>query len=157
MGEAEATKSAATPGTARAEEQRAPATPAEMALGWLLGFVGWVVPGLGHLLLKKFDRAVVFFFSISAMAGLGLAMGAKIYAPSLDRSQGLFVLLLHLLGFLGDLGAGGFYFAARWAQLGENYMPRALGDYGTVFFLCAGLLNLLTALDAYDIAVGKKE
>jgi len=157
MGEAEATKSAATPGTARPDEQRAPATPAEMALGWLLGFIGWVVPGLGHLLLKKFDRAAVFFFSISAMAGLGLAMGAKIYAPSLDRSQGLFVLLLHLLGFLGDLGAGGFYFAARWAQLGENYMPRALGDYGTVFFLCAGLLNLLTALDAYDIAVGKKE
>ena len=156
MGEAEATKSAARPGTARSDEQRAPATPAEMAWGWLLGVLGWAVPGLGHLLLKKFDRAVVFFFSISAMSGLGLAMGAKIYAPSLDRSQGLFVLLLHLLGFLGDLGAGGFYFAARWAQLGENYLPRALGDYGTVFFLCAGLLNLLTALDAYDIAVGKK-
>ncbi|MGH9788420.1 MAG: DUF6677 family protein [Candidatus Acidiferrales bacterium] len=157
MGEAEATKTAAAPGPARSEEQRAPATPAEMAWGWLLGFVGWVVPGLGHLLLRKFDRAVVFFFSISAMAGLGLAMGAKIYAPSLDRSQGLFVMLLHLLGFLGDLGAGGYYFAARAAELGEQYMPRALGDYGTVFFLCAGLLNLLTALDAYDIAVEKKD
>lgn len=157
MGEAEATKAAATPGTARSEEQRAPATPAEMAWGWLLGVLGWAVPGLGHLLLKKFDRAVVFFFSVSVMAGLGLAMGAKIYAPSLDRSQGMFVTLLHLLGFLGDLGAGAFYFAARWAALGENYMPRALGDYGTVFFLCAGLLNLLTALDAYDIAVGKKD
>lgn len=157
MGEAEATKSAATPETARSEEQRAPATPGEVAQGVLLGVLGWVVPGLGHALQAKVDRAVVFFISIGAMAGLGLAMGAKIYAPSLDRSQGLFVMLLHLLGFLGDLGAGGLYFAARWAELGENYMPRALGDYGTVFFLCAGLLNLLTALDAYDIAVGKKD
>jgi len=157
MGEAEATKTATASAAAQAIEERAPATPGQMAMGWLLGALGWAVPGLGHLLLKKFDRAVVFFFSVSAMAGLGLAMGAKIYAPSFDRSQGMFVLLLHLLGFLGDLGAGAFYFAARWAALGEDYMPRALGDYGTVFFLCAGLLNLLTALDAYDIAVGKKE
>lgn len=157
MGEAEATKTAATPGTAQPEDQRAPATPGEMAQGVLLGVLGWALPGLGHALQGKMDRAVVFFFSITAMAGLGLAMGAKLYVPSLDRSQGLFVLLLHLLGFIGDLGAGGYYFAARWAQLGESYMPRALGDYGTVFFLCAGLLNVLTALDAYDIAVGKKE
>jgi hypothetical protein len=91
------------------------------------------------------------------MGALGLAMGAKLYVFSLDRSQGLFVLVLHLLGFLGDLGAGSYYFLARWIGLGENYLPRALGDYGTVFFLCAGLLNLLTALDAYDIAVGKKD
>jgi len=156
MGEAEA-KTTATPGTARPSEARAPATPAEVARGVLMGGLGWVLPGLGHLLLQKFDRAAVFFFSVTAMAGLGLAMGAKLYPLSFDRSQGMFVLLLHLLGFLGDLGAGGYYLAARWAGLGENYMPRALGDYGTVFFLCAGLLNLLTALDAYDIAVGKKE
>ncbi len=157
MGEAEATKTTAAPQAARSREERDPATPGEMALGWLLGFLGWAVPGLGHLLLKKFDRALVFFFSITTMGGLGLAMGAKIYAPSLDRSQGMFVLVLHLLGFVGDLGAGAYYFFARWAGLGENYLPRALGDYGTVFFLCAGLLNLLTALDAYDIAVGKKD
>jgi hypothetical protein len=157
MGDAEATKTAAAPGATQPEEEREPATAAEMAWGWLLGFLGWVVPGLGHLLLQKFDRALVFFFSITTMAGLGLAMGAKLYVPSLDRSQGLFVLVLHFLGFLGDLGAGAYYFLARGAGLGEEYLPRALGDYGTVFFLCAGLLNLLTALDAYDIAVGKKE
>lgn len=127
------------------------------ARGWLLGALGWVLPGLGHLLQKKYDRAAVFFVSIVTMASLGLAMGAKLYAPPFDRSHGLFVTLLHVLGFLGDLGAGFMYILARWAELGERYMDRALGDYGTVFFLCAGLLNLLTALDAYDIAIGKKD
>lgn len=148
MAETEAAKPAAPDAGARLGRQ---------ARGWLLGALGWLVPGLGHLLQKKFDRAAVFFVSIIALAGLGLAMGAKLYAPPFDRSQGLFVALLHLLGFVGDLGAGALFFAARLAGLGEAYMHRALGDYGTVFFLGAGLLNLLTALDAYDVAVGKKE
>lgn len=128
----------------------------QQARGWLLGALGWAVPGLGHLLLKKYDRAAVFFVSVAAMGLLGLAMGAKLYAPPFDRSQGFFVLLLHVLGFVGDLGVGVLFIGARIMGLGQSYMDRALGDYGTVFFLCAGLLNLLTALDAYDIAVGKK-
>ena len=148
MGDAEASKPA--PPAAQ------PVTGQELR-GWILGLVGWAVPGLGHLLQKKYDRAVVFFFSVMAMAVLGLAMGAKLYAPPFDRAQGAFVLLLHLLGFVGDLGMGFLFLAARAAGLGQFYMDRALGDYGTVFFLCAGLLNLLTALDAYDIAVGKKD
>jgi len=134
-----------------------PAPPRTERQAWLLGALGWAVPGLGHLLLKKYDRAAVFFFSIVAMTTLGLAMGGKLYSPPFERGQGSFVTLLHLLGFLGDLGAGALFFVARFLDLGQEYMNRALGDYGTVFFLCAGLLNLLTALDAYDVAVGKKE
>ncbi|MBI4462303.1 MAG: hypothetical protein HY653_05305 [Acidobacteria bacterium] len=129
----------------------------DVARGLLLGVLGWLLPGLGHLAQKKFDRGVVFFLSIGTMAGLGLAMGAKLYAPPFSGATGLFLLALHVLGFLGELGTGATFFAAWMSGLGQNYLDRALGDYGTVFFLCAGLLNLLTALDAYDIAVGKKE
>lgn len=125
--------------------------------GWILGLLGWGIPGLGHFLLKKYDRALVFFLAILAMGVMGLLMGAKLYAPPFERSQGLFVVLLHVLGFIGDLGAGALFLVAKAMGFGGEYMNRALGDYGTVFFLCAGLLNLLTALDAYDIAVGKKE
>ncbi|MFQ5776475.1 MAG: DUF6677 family protein [Terriglobia bacterium] len=149
MGEAETTKSVTqeTPARAAQAEVRA----------WLLGALGWAVPGLGHLVQKKFDRALVFFFSIVPMAGLGLAMGGKLYRPPFDWSEGMFANLLHILAFLGDLGAGALFFVGEFAGLGHSYMNRALGDYGTVFFLGAGLLNLLTALDAYDIAAGKKE
>lgn len=148
MGDTEATK-------AGSEAPRAESSASE-ARGWILGALGWAIPGLGHMLQKKYDRAAVFFFSVVVMGLLGLAMGAKLYGPPFDRSQGFFVLLLHGLGFVGDLGAGTIFLVARWMGLGQSYMDRALGDYGTVFFLCAGLLNMLTALDAYDIAVGKK-
>ena len=148
MGDAEVSKPAPQPAP--------PVTAGQELRGWILGVAGWVVPGLGHFLQKKYDRAAVFFFCVMAMAVLGLAMGAKLYAPPFDRTQGAFVLLLHLLGFVGDLGMGALFLAAWAAGLGQLYMDRALGDYGTVFFLCAGLLCVLTALDAYDIAVGKK-
>ncbi|MFQ5927988.1 MAG: DUF6677 family protein [Terriglobia bacterium] len=117
---------------------------------YAIGLAGWLVPGLGHLVLRKLDRALVFFFSILAMAGLGLAMGGRLF----DWDPHNF---FHLLGLLADLGAGLFFFGAKLVGLGSGDLSRALGDYGTTFFLTAGLLNLLTALDAYDIAVGKKE
>lgn len=144
--------SAATP-----QVPAAPAPSQVVRRGWILGVLGWGIPGLGHFLLKKYDRALVFFVSILAMGVMGLLMGAKLYAPPFGEGQGLFVALLHVLGFIGDLGAGGLLLVAKAMGFGGDYMNRALGDYGTVFFLCAGLLNLLTALDAYDIAVGKKE
>ncbi|MFQ5816649.1 MAG: DUF6677 family protein [Terriglobia bacterium] len=117
---------------------------------YAIGLAGWLVPGLGHLVLRKLDRAAVFFFSILALAGLGLAMGGRLFGWEPGN-------LFRLLGFLGDLCAGLFFLGAKLVDLGRGDLSRALGDYGTVFFLTAGLLNLLTALDAYDIAVGKKE
>jgi len=127
-------------------------TPVGRRVGWepyALGVAGWLVPGLGHLLQRKLDRAVVFFVSILALAGLGLAMGGRLFSWELGN-------IFHLLGFLGNLGAGLVFFGAKLAGLGTGDLSRALGDYGTTFFLTAGLLNVLTALDAYDIAVGKK-
>lgn len=128
----------------------APANPVALGKAYAVGFAGWLVPGLGHLILGKLDRAIVFFLSIVAMAGLGLAMGGRLFG----WEPGNF---FHLLGFFADLGAGLLYFGAKLMELGKGQLERALGDYGTTFFLAAGLLNLLTALDAYDIAVGKKE
>lgn len=116
---------------------------------YAIGLAGWLVPGLGHLILRKLDRAVVFFFSILALAGLGLAMGGRLFSWEPGN-------LFHLLGFLANLGAGLLFFGAKMVGLGSGELSRALGDYGTAFFLTAGVLNVLTALDAYDIAVGKK-
>ncbi|MBI4461316.1 MAG: hypothetical protein HY653_00265 [Acidobacteria bacterium] len=117
---------------------------------YAIGLAGWLVPGLGHLLLRKLDRAAAFFFSIVALAGLGLAMGGHLF----DWEPGNF---FHMLGFLADLGVGLLFFGAKMVGLGTGELARALGDYGTSYFLTAGVLNILTALDAYDIAAGKKE
>ena len=144
-------------GTPAPETAPATAEPGNALNPFMAGSLGWIVPGLGHLLLRKYDRAAVFFVSILAMAGLGLQMGGKLYAPPFGDADGFFTAVLHAMSFVGDLGAGMVFFAGWMAGFGREYLARASGDYGTVFFLCAGLLNLLTVLDAYDIAAGKKD
>ena len=43
-------------------------------------------------------------------------------------------------------------------ELGYHGTPEAAGfEYGTVFLLSAGLMNLLLALDVWDLATGAKE
>ena len=40
---------------------------------------------------------------------------------------------------------------------GKGAIQLASADYGTKFIIVAGLLNVMSAVDAYDIAIGKKE
>jgi hypothetical protein len=61
-----------------------------------------------------------------------------------------------MLGFVGDLGAGGLYIVARAMELGGGPAARATADYGKVFIIVAGLLNFISVADAYHIAIGKK-
>jgi drug/metabolite transporter (DMT)-like permease len=110
----------------------------------------WAVPGLGHLLLRKWGRAAVFFVSVATLALTGVALRGHIFA----RGSGD---LFDMLGFLADLGAGGFYFVCRTIENGGPDVSRAAGDYGTRFFATAGVLNLLCVLDAYQIASGQKD
>jgi hypothetical protein len=40
--------------------------------------------------------------------------------------------------------------------LGKGVVTAATYEYGNTFVIVAGLLNMLVALDAYDIALGRK-
>ena len=111
--------------------------------------LGWVVPGLGHAVQKKYLRAVLFFISIFAMAGLGLAMGGRVYPFQTDNP-------LTILAFFADLGNGLFYGLSRLFSWGGGELERATFEFGTAYVAGAGLLNFLIALDAYDIGAGKK-
>jgi hypothetical protein len=123
------------------------------------------VPGLGHLLQKKFWRAAVFLVSIAAMTAIGLAMGGKIYPVYLEKPQTLLQLITHLfrkenpltlLAFFADVGNLLIYILARLFSFGQGALERATFEFGTAYIAGAGLLNYLIALDAYDIARGKK-
>jgi hypothetical protein len=116
-----------------------------------IGFMilGWVVPGLGHAVQKKYVRAVLFLVSISAMTGLGLAMGGRVYPFQTDNP-------LTILAFFADLGNGLFYGLARVLGWGGGQLERATFEFGTAYIAGAGLLNFLIALDAYDLGAGKK-
>ena len=87
--------------------------------------------------------------SIVIMFLLGLAMQGKVYTPNGGD-------LLDMLGFVGDMGAGGLYFVTRMLDAGQGAIHRAVADYGTKFIVVAGLLNVIAAVDAHHIAMGKK-
>jgi hypothetical protein len=111
--------------------------------------LGWAVPGLGHAVQKKYGRAVLFFVSIFAMTGLGLAMGGRVYPFQTDNP-------LTILAFFADLGNGVFYALSRYFHWGGGDLARATFEFGTAYIAGAGLLNFLVAIDAYDIGAGKK-
>src|SRR6266571_1163388 len=66
---------------------------------------GWLVPGAGHFLLRKWGRGALLALSILTMFALGLAMQGKVYSGAHD--------ILDLLGLVGDLGSGLLYIASR--------------------------------------------
>jgi hypothetical protein len=113
-------------------------------------FLGWLIPGLGHIILKKFGKGIIFFLCIFSMAGLGLYMGGKIYAFQTENP-------LTFLAFFSDIGMGIFYVLTKFFSLGIGNLKNITFEFGTAYIAGAGLLNYLVALDAYDIASGKKK
>lgn len=134
------------PAPAQAQEQQYPMTA--LGLGALIA--GWLVPGAGHLIQKRWIRGVLLMASVFILFALGLAMNGKIYAYNTGD-------LLEILAFLGDLGTGLLYFVARAQDWGQGEIHRAVADYGTKFLVVAGLLNIVSAIDAYHIGIGKKK
>jgi hypothetical protein len=116
-------------------------------LGIAAAVAGWIVPGLGHLLLRRWSKAAVYFLCIGGLACAGLAMRGGIFSYGAED-------LFDRLGFFADLGAGVFYFFAHQFQTAGPDIAHATGDYGTRLFAAAGMLNLLTVLEAYDIGRG---
>jgi hypothetical protein len=111
--------------------------------------VGWLVPGAGHILLKRYIRGTLLLVSILAMFFIGLGMNGRIYKPNGGD-------ILDILGFIGDVGAGALYFLARILDWGSAMPANAAADYGKTFLIVAGLLNFIAAADAHHIALGKK-
>jgi len=112
--------------------------------------LGWLIPGLGHVVQKKYARGVTFFISIFAMTGLGLLMGGRVYPFQTENP-------LTILAFFADIGNGAFYLLARTLSIGPGFLERMTFEFGTAYIAGAGLMNYLVALDAFDIAVGKKK
>jgi hypothetical protein len=118
-------------------------------MAYMALIAGWLIPGAGHLLLKRWGRGLLVLASITCMFALGLMMGAKLYAPNTAD-------LLDMLGFLGDMGTGLLYMVSHGLGFGQAPVQIVTADYGAKFVVVAGLLNLISAVDAHSIAVGRK-
>jgi hypothetical protein len=109
---------------------------------------GWLVPGAGHFLLRKWGRGSLLAASILGMFILGLAMQGKLYTNAHE--------ILDLLGLVGDLGNGLLYFVSRMVGAGADQVQVTTADYGTRFIVVAGLLNVISAVDAHNLRTGRK-
>src|SRR4051794_37885793 len=88
--------------------------------------IGWLIPGAGHLIQKRWGRGLLLMCSIFAMFFLGLGMQGRIYQPNGGD-------ILDILGFVGDVGAGGLYIISRALDWGQGAISHATADYGTKY------------------------
>jgi hypothetical protein len=126
-----------------------PAQPAS-AMSVIAPALGWLIPGAGHIIQKRWIRGVLLFVSVATLFVLGLLMQGHIYKANGGD-------ILDMLGFVGDLGAGGMYIVTLAMNGGQGAIAFAIADYGTKFMIVAGLLNFIAVADAYHIAIGKKQ
>jgi hypothetical protein len=125
------------------------AEPASM-MSVLAPAIGWLIPGAGHVIQRRWIRGGLLFVSVVTLFLLGLAMQGRIYKANGGD-------ILEMLGFIGNLGAGGLYIVSVAADWGQGAIQFATADYGTKFMIVAGLLNFISVADAYHIAIGKKQ
>src|SRR3981189_628467 len=104
--------------------------------------VGWLIPGGGHILLKRYGRGILLLVSVVAMFLIGLGMQGRIYK---QNGCGIF----DIFGFVGDVGSGARYLLARIMDWGNVIAADATADSGQAFLIVAGLLNFIAAADAH--------
>lgn len=115
----------------------------------MVSVLAWLLPGAGHLVLGKWGRALTYLAAVGALAVGGLLLRGNVFSWSSEDP-------FSSLGFLADLGSGVFYFFAHNIEKLGPDVSRAAGDYGTRLVATAGVLNLLCAFDAHEIARGRK-
>jgi hypothetical protein len=120
---------------------------------WFAGLAGLLLPGGGHALARCKGRAAIYFTCILGLFGFGVLYGSRLqFHIGFDDP-------LAVVRSTAQLVVGAPYFIARLLGLGQDAMliTRDTFEYGSTFTEVAGLLNVLVALDAFDIAAGRKK
>jgi hypothetical protein len=112
--------------------------------------LAWLVPGLGHLYLRRWGKGLILAAAILALFVLGVLMRSR-----LRLHLGLDDPLAFLFS-IAQMGVGVPYFLARSLGFEAGEVTAASYEYGNTFTAVAGLLNILVVLDALDTARGRK-
>jgi Family of unknown function (DUF6677) len=125
------------------------ARAARSFLALIVVALAWLVPGLGHLVMRRWQRAAAFFVAVGGLAVSGLLMRGNVFHLHSQDPFGT-------LGFLADASSGVFYLLAHTLERAGPDVARAMGDYGTRFIAGAGIVNMLGVCDAYEVARGRR-
>ncbi|MPY86649.1 MAG: hypothetical protein GEU99_01860 [Luteitalea sp.] len=115
----------------------------------VLCLAAWLVPGVGHLLLRRWQKAGVFFVVLLFMFVFGLGLDGRLFPFEVYQP-------LVVLAAVADVGLGLPWLVAKLLGYGAGDVIAVTFEYGNTFLIVAGLLNMLVVLDAYDTAVGRK-
>jgi hypothetical protein len=122
---------------------------------------GWLIPGAGHLVLGRYGRGLLFFFTIVGAFVVGLSLHGHLYTPAVGEPGSLLHYdLITVLWSFAQVGSGMCYIASYAMGIGMTPIQQAAAsptfEYGNTFMFLAGLLNYLVIHDAFDIAAGRK-
>ncbi len=111
--------------------------------------IAWALPGAGHLWLGRHQKGLTLLILLPLMFAFGLWIEGRIFPFQIAEP-------LVALAAVADVGIGLPYFLAKLAGVGAGQVIAITYEYGNAFVIVAGLLNMLTVLDAFDIAMGRK-
>ena len=122
---------------------------------FVIGLIGWLFPGAGHIAQGRTKRALVIGGAIWLMLIVGLFSGGAYY-PGFEFKDGQ---LLYLLNVFAKLGNGLGWAASFLMSVEPSPDTPALAtfEYGGRMVEVAGLLNYLAVIDALDIYFGRKK
>ena len=147
--EIESGRSPAEPSQTAAQPSAAP-EPMNPFMAVIAAAAAWGVPGLGHLLLRRWGKALIYFLAVGSLVTAGMLMRGNIFhSGGADAFE--------TLGFLADVGSGIFYFLAPRIDSAGPDVSHAAGDYGTRLIAAAGVLNMLCVLEAFEIGLRGRE
>ncbi len=121
----------------------------------IIGFLSWFVPGAGHLIQKRVKRGAVIAVVIWTMFIIAIVSGGAHY-PGFDFKDGTLLYLLNIFARFGN-GLGAIVSFVIAGTPSPQVAALATFEYGGRFLEVAGLLNYLAAIDAVDIALGRKK
>jgi len=138
---------------ADSESRSAPAaepTPVVRANPVVCVLLAWLLPGAGHLFLRRWGRGILFFALVLTSVLVGVALEGKLWRMVPGQP-------LSYLGTLACAGLGIPYVVLRFVMGYDGNVLSQGYEYGAAFLLTGGLMNLLLMLDVWDIAKGLKE
>lgn len=132
----------------------------------LVALAGWLLPGAGYWLIGERVRGITVGVTILALFTLGILISGirVVQAPDMSAPGNPAQRILTRPWFIGQVligpvGLGAAYISGELAS-SPTYKPieakARLAEIGTLYTAVAGMLNLLTLIDAAHRAAGSR-
>lgn len=116
--------------------------------------LAWIIPGGGHFYLKRTYRGLILSGCVVVTFILGLMMRGYMFQPT---GGDLLTTIIYYGGFVANFCTGVLFLMTKWFGYESADVAGHVVDYGTKFLVAAGLFNILAMVDAWEIAVGRKD